>query len=56
LLDFAIIARISKGGLATIAEIEEKWTFEMMQKGLAYLDMDTAIENAINKICLPKDK
>jgi len=37
-----------------VTEIENNWTFEMIRKGLAYIDMKTAIDRAIQAILMPK--
>jgi hypothetical protein len=54
LLEFVPIARIAKTGLATVEEIERSWSFIDMEKALAYISMDNAIEKAIQKALTPK--
>jgi len=56
LLEFAPIAKLAESGLGTISEIESSWTFDMIRKGLAYIDMKNSIEKAVQKILAPKGK
>jgi hypothetical protein len=57
LLDFAALLKIAEAGLASgLEEIERFWTFEMMQKALAYIEMESTIDYYVNKALQNKDK
>jgi hypothetical protein len=50
-----MLAKIPEAGLASgIEEIERSWTFEMMQKALAYIEMESTINYHVNKALTDK--
>jgi hypothetical protein len=51
---FSIMARMAKSGLATIHEIETRWTWEDIQMAIDYMNMVSDIENEIRKVVNPK--
>jgi len=50
LIDMIPIFRIAESGLATVSEIEEKWTLLMQANAIEYLEMKSDIESRIREI------
>ena len=47
-------ARLAKAGLASMAEIEQHWTFIDMAIGIDCLEMWSDIDNKVSEILNPK--